>query len=244
MKKKSAYFITLIILPCVCYACTKVYTRDDFNTMEGKTFYLLPVESSFMVPASLFSWRKVEENISGSVIKGVKEFDVIKFKECVEKGYGISVDTTYFERARSDENDSKLYFRALKDANATGSRSFTAILSTGYNGYVDSALYTEIDEIKKNKPCIIISHDTTIDDNEVKSRIRISLLVNDENNGELTLGRSMSWRRSGTDETFDVKSIDYNAIYEGLVKITEYRYNNVSGWGLSGGESCYLDGSK
>ena len=91
--------------------------------------------------------------------------------------------SAYFEKARTDAVESIKYFRALKDPNATGSSLSTAVLSSGYNGYLDSSLYLEIEEIKKNKPCIIISHDTLIDDNKIKTNIKISILANDVNKG-------------------------------------------------------------
>lgn len=239
--------ILTLIIPAVAAinfnSCSKIYTREDYDKMTDKTFYLLPLESTFKVPAEIASWREFEENISTSVIKGVKELDVLKFKESVEKRYGIIVDTSYFEKARSDPNESIKYFRALKYANATGSNSFTAIMSTGYDGYLDSLLYTEIAEIKKTKPCIIISHDTVIEGKDINTEIKISLFANDESRGTTKLSRSMSWILYGTDGVYDVRSIDYKAIYEALSKITEYKYNEYTGFKLSGKNSLFLDGS-
>jgi len=201
MKKIQIKLILTAIAALMLYSCTKFYTRDDFDKMSDKTFYLLPVESTFLVPSSIISWREIEENIGKSVAGGVKELDVQKFRECIEKRYGIIVDVTYFEKARTDAAESIKYFKALKMANATGSSSFTALLSSGYNGYLDSGLYIEIEEIKKTKPCIIISHDTSLDEKEITTNIKVSILTNDENKGSVKLGRSMKrTMRSGGDD--------------------------------------------
>lgn len=240
---KFLKMIAASILPLVIYSCAKVYTREDFEKMPDKTFYLLPVESTFMVPASIDTWQKVEENIGISVVKGVKELDVQKFKDSIEKRYGIIVDISYFEKARTDAVESIKYFRALKDANASGSSSLTSIFSSGYNGYLDSGLYTEIEEIKKTKPCIIISHDTSVNEKDIKTNIRVILLTNDENKGTITLTRSMWWIAHRSGDVFDMDSIKYDEIYKALSRITEYRYTNYSGCGLSGGSDNFLDGT-
>jgi hypothetical protein len=243
MKRIYAKVAAAMFAALMLYSCTKVYTRDDLDRMSDKTFYLLPVESTFMVPASIDTWQKVEEKIGISVVKGVKELDVQKFKESIEKRYGIIVDISYFEKARTDAVESIKYFRALKDANASGSSSFTSILSSGYNGYLDSGLYTEIEEIKKTKPCIIISHDTSVNEKDIKTNIKVILLTNDENKGTITLTRSMWWTAHRSGDVFDTNSVKYDEIYKALSRITEYRYTNYSGWGLSGGSDSFLDGT-
>lgn|GEM_PF-3398783 len=243
MSKNSLKLIAAVILPLIIYSCTKVYTREDFEKMPDRTFYLLPVESTFMVPASINSWRKIEENIGQAVVNGVKEMDVQKFRESIEKRYGIIVDIEYFEKARIDETESIKYYRALKDANATGSGSFTAILSTSYRGYLDSGLYTEVEEIKKTKPCVIISHNTVIDEKNIKTGITISLHANDPDKGTVRIGRSMIWARTSGEENLDARDVNYKAIYDSLSKITEYKYRTYDGKWFSSGDSMFLDGS-
>ncbi|HQO39531.1 MAG TPA: hypothetical protein PK986_03585 [Spirochaetota bacterium] len=243
VNKKNLKLIAAIILPLIVFSCAKVYTREDFEKMPDRTFYLLPVESTFMVPASINTWKKIEENIGQAVVNGVKEMDVQRFRESIEKRYGIIVDITYFEKARLDEAESIKYYRALKDANATGSGSFTAVLSTGYRGYLDSGLYTQVEEIKKTRPCIIISHDTVIDEKNIRTGITISLYANDPDKGTARIGRSMTWSNTAGEENFDVRDVDYKAIYDGLSKITEYKYRIYGGTVFSSGDSMFLDGS-
>ena len=243
MKKTHFRIIVILIAAFTFYSCTKAYTREDFDKMADKTFYLLPVESTFLVPSSIISWREIEEKIGKAVVDGVRELDVQKFKESIEKRYGIIVDITYFEKARTDAAESIKYFKALKTANATGSGSFTAMLSSGYSGYLDSTLYTEIEEIKKTKPCIIISHNTSIDEKDIKTKIKISIMANDADKGTVRLGRTTGGAiRSGGD-SIDAGAIGYDEIYKALSKITEYKYIDDGDWGLSRSNYFYLDGS-
>jgi len=243
VKKIHIRLVVSVIAALMFYSCTKAYTREDLDKMTDRTFYLLPVESTYLVPVSIDSWKEIEGNIGNSVVKGVKELDIQKFKESIEKRYGIIVDVSYFEKARTDAAESIKYFKALKDPNATGSNTYTAILSSGYNGYLDSPFYLEIEEIKKNKPCIIISHNTSIDGNEIKTDIKVSIVTNDANKGALKLARSVcSTIRSGGD-ILDSSTIKYDEIYKALSKITEYKYMEDDGWGLSRSNYLYLDGT-
>ena len=100
MKRIFIRLLVTAITALMLYSCAKVYTREDFDKMTDKTFYLLPVESSFLVPVSISSWRKAEENIGVSVVNGVKELDVQKFKESIEKRYGIIVDVSIFRKGQ------------------------------------------------------------------------------------------------------------------------------------------------
>ena len=244
MKRILTVIFTLVTASFVLYSCVKVYTREDFDKMKDRTFYLLPVESVFMVPDSIEIWKKIEVNIGDSVVKGVKEMDPVRIKDSLEKRYGITVDISLFEKARTDEKESQRYFRALKDANSTGSSSFSGILTPGYNGYKDSDLYLEVDNIRKTKSHIVIGHSTIVEGNNIKTSIIIKITAIDgDSKGEVKLGRTFIISTQGSSGFTGTDAVDYGRIYKSLSDFTGYRYNDFNNWSYSEASCPYLDGS-
>jgi len=191
-----------------------------------------------MVPASMDDWKSIEKKIGDAVLRGVKEMDPLKIKESLEIRYGITVDTTLFDRARTDEKDSLRYFRALQDANATGSSSFAGILSSGYDGYKDSDIYVEIENIKKTRSHIIIGHITTVEGNDVKTAVTVIIkAVENDKTGQAKLGRSISMKTSAAVPD------EFEHVYKSLSGFTQYRYNDYDNWKMSENDCPYLDGT-
>lgn len=234
----------ILLITLVPQSCTKYLTREDLDKMTERTFYLLPVESAFRVPASIDSWKAMEERIGEAVAKGVKEMDPVKVKESLEKRYGITVDISLFEKAKTDEKESVRYYRALKDPNATGSSSFAGTLSPGYKGYMESDLFYDIKETRKTKSHIIINHESNIEGNNIKTVITVRIIaIEGDKKRELRLTRSLYIPFSVNSGFIGSVPADYEQISKSLSGITGFRYNDAADWKYSEAECPYLDGS-
>ena len=114
---KKSLLMTLIVFFLFQVSCTKGYVKEDFDKLQDKTFYLLPMSANNFVPPKFENSAMLKANLDKSVINGIKDMNVQKLKEGLEKRYGIKVDTTYFDKARKDPATSALYFEAIKNKN-------------------------------------------------------------------------------------------------------------------------------
>jgi len=232
LKKLATMFIVLIMLSFL--SCAKSFTKEDFDKMPDKTFYLMPMQSIILV-GGMEDQVKIMDRVADEVIKGVKAMDVNKIASSLEKRYGIKVDTSYFEKVRKDETISKNYFEAIRNKK-------TEKRGMWEDKYTGSDFYKEISKINDSKSTIIISHDTRATTEGAYTTIKITLMANSPaSKGQTFLGRLFSGGRTGDGGFISTGVINYTAIYESIAKMADFKYRE--GGTNTQLQVFYIDGS-
>lgn len=221
---KKSLLMTLIVFFLFQVSCTKGYVKEDFDKLQDKTFYLLPMSANNFVPPKFENSAMLKANLDKSVINGIKDMNVQKLKEGLEKRYGIKVDTTYFDKARKDPATSALYFEAIKN------NSLNPHWTNTYTGYTDSEFYKEIEKIKKTKSYIYIFNQTLVqgDNASTSNTISIYVVKNGSIEGQAGLANTFKHGRSGDGGFFSTGVVEFTTVYNYIRNMADYKFMDTS----------------